>query len=270
MVQEQPLQGVGVLVTRPVEQGHALQALIESAGGHAILFPAIAITAAQEMQVAARLVERLHEFEIAIFTSANAVNRAMELIKASGGMPVSLQVVAIGKASARALQQQGISPDIFPQKKSSSETLLAMDEMQHVQDKRIIIFRGEGGRTLLGETLQQRGAQVEYAEVYRRVKPGVESGLVPEALLHVCSEGGVDIVTVTSNEGLQNLYEMAGTDGREWLCKTPLLVVSERARTLANELGFSAEVMVAKEASDEALVCAIQEWRRKQVSSEHS
>ena len=72
-----PLAGKGIVVTRPAEQAQALAAMIEAVGGRAIRFPAIAIRELEDLGPFDRLVERLDEFDLAIFISPNAVERAM-------------------------------------------------------------------------------------------------------------------------------------------------------------------------------------------------
>lgn len=261
MKQQQTLQGIGVVVTRPANQSQHLQRLIEAAGGRAILFPVLEIVGPRDTQAANDVIEHLDEYDIAIFISANAVSRALNLIRSRREFPAQIQVAAIGRSSARELQRLGIRPHIFPHTRFNSEALLSMDEMQQVKGKRIIIFRGEGGRELLADTLRQRGAEVEYAEVYRRTRPTTAA----DSLLKKWARGEVDVVTVTSNEGLHNLYEMVGGLGRTWLCKTPLVVVSERARQLARELGFQGEVLLADTATDEAMVAAMQMWQHNKM-----
>ncbi len=67
---------------------------------------------------------------------------------------------------------------------------------------------------------------------------------------------------VTSNEGLRNLCLLAGEDGRDWLLKRQLVVISTRTAQLAGELGFLRPARVAPEASDEGLLAAIHNWWR--------
>ena len=54
---------------------------------------------------------------------------------------------------------------------ANSEGLLALPELQTVQNKKIIIFAGEAGKTVLAKTLQQRGAIVKMAYTHKRVLP---------------------------------------------------------------------------------------------------
>ena len=258
------LAGVGVVVTRPAHQAEDLCRLIEEAGGHALRFPVMEIVDAGDGEAVDELLGRLDGFDIAVFISANAVDKAMSRIKARGPLPPGLRIAAIGKASARELRRFGVAVDILPAGRFDSEALLETEAMGEVAGRRIVIFRGEGGRELLADTLRARGAEVEYAEVYRRARP---SGDV-DGLMRRWARGEVDVIVVTSNEGLRNLFEMVGGLGRAWLRKTPLVVVSERMVQLAGELGFERPPVVAAEASDAGLLKALEEWRRREKRDE--
>ena len=135
-----------------------------------------------------------------------------------------------------------------------SEALLALPEMQVVAGKRMIIFRGVGGRELLGEALTARGAVVEYAECYRRVLPRAD----PAPLLKAWERNEVHAVIVTSSEGLRNLHELVGAPGRPWLQKTPLFVPHPRIAAAARELNLDAVVQTAQ--GDDGLMQGLQLW----------
>jgi len=258
------LDGVTVLVTRPLHQAENLCSLIESHGGKVQRFPVLEITGPRDKAKLKGILRQLKEYDITIFISPNAVERGIQAIMEQGGLPEHIKVAAVGKGSAKQLIKRGIKVDIFPDQQFNSEALLAMKEMQSVSGKRIIIFRGEGGRELLAETLRLRGAVVNYAECYRRTKPSVDTNELVEQL----SQGSLDVITVTSNEGLKNLYDMVGGPGRSDLLKLPLTVVSERTRQLAQELGFKIPAVVAENASDEMLVQAIVHWQESRAASE--
>jgi uroporphyrinogen-III synthase len=74
----------------------------------------------------------------------------------------------------------------------------------------------------------------------------------------------IDVVVVTSNDGLQNLYDMLGEAGRAHLLATPLVAVSARGAGLARDLGFQHIPQIASGASDEAIVAALIRWREGQ------
>lgn len=168
-----------------------------SGRGRTVLLPVLEILDPQDSSAARDIVDRLNEFDIAIFISANAVNKAMELITPRRGWPASLSVAAVGARTAEELQRHGQQVNIMPRQPFNSEALLSLHEMRNVASKRVIIFRGEGGRELLGDTLRERGAHIEYAEVYRRGKPAGNFSDVMDA--------GIDVIVVTSNESAQSM-----------------------------------------------------------------
>jgi len=228
------LEGRGIVVTRPREQAGHLAGLIRAEGGRAIVFPALEILDAQDPKPLLAIVDRLADFDLAIFISPTAVAKAMNLIRSRGAFPPGLEVAAIGRGSARELERFGIERAIVPQERFDSEALLALEPLAAVAGKRVVVFRGEGGRELLGETLAARGARVEYAQCYRRARPGGDA----QTLLKSWARGEIDAVTVTSGEALRNLYEMMGTPGRQRLRETPVFVPHERILAVAGELGL--------------------------------
>jgi len=256
------LDGVGVLVTRPAHQASGLCALIEQSGGRALRFPVMAIAPVADPRAALALVGRLAQYNLAIFISPNAVEFGFDLIEKTARMPAGLKLAAVGEGSARALfQRAGRAPDLQPQERFDSESLLALPELQQVSGWRIAIFRGEGGRELLAETLRARGAEVDYIEVYRRERPLVDRA----ALALQLRRGEVNVVTVTSSEGLRNLLELAGDENSAQLRRLPLVVVSERTAELARSFGFSQPVLVAAKAGDAALVEVVARWARERA-----
>ncbi|MDX1810410.1 MAG: uroporphyrinogen-III synthase, partial [Gammaproteobacteria bacterium] len=244
---ELSLNNLHVLITRPEDQAENICQELESLGAKPIRFPVLEIVDIEDETGLNQIVDELDSYDIAVFISPNAVKKAANRVQSRRGWPESVKIAAVGKASAKALDSLGLIADIFPPKRFNSEALLELPEMRDVKDKKIVIFRGEGGRETLAETLKARGATVKYAECYRRRQPKAD---VSQLLRH-WARGEVNIVVTTSNEGLHNLYDMVGQLGRQWLIKSPLVVLSERAKTLAGQLGFKNQVIVAPQASDE-------------------
>ena len=248
------LAGRGILVTRPADQAAALAALIRAAGGEPIVFPAIEIADMPDLKPLIALIDRLDAFDLAVFISPSAVNKALNLIRARREWPARLAAAAVGRGSAKELARYGIGRVIAPEKRFDSEALLALPEMGAVAGKRVVIFRGDGGRELLGDTLAARGASVEYAECYRRVKPGADAA----ALLRAWGRNEVAAVTITSSEGLRNLFEAIGKLGQAWLKKTPVFVTHPRMAETARELGIVTVVVTGQ--GDEGIVAGLAQW----------
>jgi len=253
-----PLAGLGILVTRPAHQAAKLADLIHQAGGNPILFPTLEIVDLPDLQALHALIDRLEQFDLAIFISPNAVQKALNLIRARRELPATLKIAAIGKGSRKALQQFGVQDIIAPTQGFDSEALLALPELQQLAGRSVVIFRGDGGRELLGDTLIARGAQLTYAECYRRQKPQANS----DALRYLWARNELNVVTVTSAEALRNLYEIAGKLCQQWLKKTPLFVPHERIAQAARELGL--EQVFVTESGDAAMVAGIMAWRAQQ------
>ncbi|HID82950.1 MAG TPA: uroporphyrinogen-III synthase [Chromatiales bacterium] len=247
------LNDLAVLVTRPQHQATHFCQLIEAAGGRAVRFPVIEIADIEDRAKLQQQIEQLERYDYAIFISPNAADKAIENIIGQRNFPQQVKRVAIGRKTAQKMQELGYPAEIFPEDGYNSEALLTLAEMQQVTGKKIMIFRGGSGRKLLGDTLQLRGAEVEYAEVYRRVKPAPTERL--GSLLEK-----VDVVAVTSNEGLQNLYSMADKVARMQLRKKPLLVGSRRVVELASKLEFNTAIIEAGNPSDSGMLDALCQW----------
>jgi uroporphyrinogen-III synthase len=256
------LRGLHVLVTRPAHQAQGLMDIIRDAGGVPRAFPVLEITDPADTGRLLRIVQRLEEFDLAIFISPNAVHRGMQFIRAHRALPSHLRLACVGPGSARELQRLGYDNILVPRDHYDSEALLALPPLQAVAGQRIVIFRGEGGRELLGATLTARGAQVEYAECYRRRLPNAD----PAPLLRAWRAGEVGMVIITSGEGLANLHQMLGEAGRPLLLRTPIVVVAERTAQACRALGVHADILVAPAADDAAILQVMQAWRSRQNS----
>ncbi len=212
-----PLNGVTVMVTRPAIQAGELIDAIREAGGTAIAFPVIEIvprhpdTVAEEAHV-------LQPPDITVFVSRNAVDY---------GLPYagSGAICAVGPATAAAITASGLSVAIQPAEGYDSEHLLAEPALQDVRGQAIRIVRGTRGRELLGNTLTERGASVEYLSVYERRLPGYD-GKRLELIRSQLRD--VDVVTVMSVESLRNLVELLQPDGALLLAKVPLVTPASR------------------------------------------
>ena len=230
-------------MTRPAGQADGLAALIRQAGGEPIELPAIEIRDLSDLTTFHAVADRLESFDCAIFVSRNAVRKAVALLakrRAGRPWPAHLRVATVGAGSREEMTVQGFTDVITPATQFDSEALLGLPEFSSIAGRRIVIFRGEGGRKYLGDTLAARGAVVEHATCYRRVLP--EAGRT--ALDAAWALGKVDAVLVSSGEGLANLLEMLGSAGPQRLAGIALFVPHERVAGEAARQGLG-RVLVA-------------------------
>lgn len=251
---ERPLTGRRIVVTRPAGQATHFAAAIAAAGGIAVLFPVLAIEAIEANPLLLDIAARLDTFDLAVFVSPNAVNHSLTTLRALRPWPARLRVATIGKSSERELARFGMTDVIAPVERFDSEALLALPELQDMSGKRVVIFRGNGGRELLGDTLMARGATLEYVSCYRRGMPRLDA----TPLLQAWARHELDAITMTSSEGLRNLFAMVGEAGRAWLQQTPLFVPHARIAEEARKLGMQHILPTAP--GDDGLLAGMTEY----------
>ncbi len=223
------------------------------------MFPLLAIAPLEDYTRFDACLSHLSDTDWAIFISTNAVQQAMpRMLQHSPTLPSRLRFAAIGASTAAELRKFGVGQVLTPQDRYDSEHLLALPEMQAVAGRRIMLFRGVGGRELLAETLSARGAEVVSAECYRRIKPQQDAGDLPR----LWQNKQLYALVVTSSEALRNLLELA--DGAEWLRQSLICVNHARIAELAQQYGL--RVATAENPGDEGMLqCLIQHDQGQQT-----
>jgi uroporphyrinogen-III synthase len=284
------LKGLNILVTRPRDQAIQLAQDITQAGGVPLLFPLLEISAVHDTEVIQEQVSRLPQANLAIFISPNAVQYGMAAIRAGVGalpcppkkaggksaeskradgrqlpqsagsaghvlLPPALKIATVGLGSAKALRELGVTDVIVPDAQFDSEGLLAVPELQHVAGWRVMIFRGDGGRELLGDVLKARGAVVEYVTCYHRSKPQWDT----------CELFKANAITVTSSEALNHLSQMLEEPEQKRLFDTPLFVPHTRIAELAHRLGWLKVHLTG--AGDAGLLSGLMEWAKNRIQA---
>ena len=243
------LRGKRILITRPEHQSQSWCQLLQNAGALVDSIPMLAIeavTAGPQHQAIKNLILDFDQVEHAIFVSQNAVRIGFTWLQDYWPqIPIGPHFYAIGAATARAVEDCGV-PCESAGRSMDSEALLALPALQQVDGQRILIFRGCGGRTAIGDTLRARGGRVDYCELYRRTLP-VEAAT---QLRQYAAQP--DAITVHSGETLDNLSQCLDTTGLAHLRQVPLLCPSARVASQAQVLGFS-RAAAAENAGDAAM-----------------
>lgn len=250
------LRGIVALVTRPAGQGEALCAAIRARGGRAVAVPLLGIEPLGERATfPARLQHPLHEYDLAVFVSTNAVAAALAALERTGQRwPPGLVCIAVGQATRAALERAGLPAAGGEGEAMNSEELLAHPLLASPRGLRVLLVKGEGGRDLIATTLRARGAAVEACPLYRRV----DAAPAPADFGSMLRAEGINTLLANSVETLERLLGLlagvpAGTIPREGTC---FVVPGERVADAARGR-VPGRLVVARNASDAAMLEAL-------------
>ena len=178
------------------------------------------------------------------FTSTNAVKAVREKLEEFGldaRAFAGVKVAAVGEATAAALVEFGIKPELVPSGEQSSEGLLKdwapYDDVFDPID-RVFLPRADIATDTLVAGLKDLGWQVDDITAYRTVRAAPPPAETREAL----KGGGFDAVLFTSSSTVRNLVGIAGKPHET----TVLAAIGPQTKATAEELGLRVDVLAAK------------------------
>ena len=231
-----PLQGKRILVTRPEHQAADFIASLRALGATPISFPTIEIRAIEDtrpLDEALRRIEQASQpaYDWLILTSVNGVDAFWERLDQLGldsRVLAATKVAAIGPATAEALEQRHIRPDLVPEVYTAEGILEAFDQTGSVAGRHFLLARADIARKTLADGLRERGALVDEIAAYS-TSPVTGVMLPPPA----------DIVTFTSSSTVQGYVNcLAGRAPVEWLQKSQVVCIGPITAATARELGL--------------------------------
>jgi len=249
-----------LLNTRPLHQAEALSKAVQALHGQVIVCPTIEI---QWRSLKGTVIDLSSGIDKIIFISANAVQGFLnstvyaDYLKLLNSSQTATELYAIGRAT----QQYGLAHQlpliVLPETTFDSESLLAHTVMQSVKQQSILIVKGQGGRSLLEDTLASRGAKVQLLEVYNRVPASF-----------CCSNwqkfraASTPVLLVTSVESVQNLLknlsqfdsDYASLNHPKWSFLVATVVLSERIKAFMLAQGWSRPIWVANSQSNAGII----------------
>ena len=243
-----------IIITRSGDRGLDLCSNINKINTYqASLTPTFVINSYQDINNAKVLSKN---YDWLIFTSVNAVIYSLDcLVNNLKCLKSKSKIAAIGAGTAEILLKNQLSVDLFPQK-FNSEALLSALINDGINDKKILIIRGVGGRRLLATNLAKHGAEVSHLKVYRRDLPdkNIFNHFMDKLLVANLAQLHLIIIICTSASGLINLLELASTDNKLLIQKTQLIVISPKMAIIAKKLGFIKSAWVADDANNKTLI----------------
>lgn len=241
-----------LLVIRPLREGDAFLALLSAADIPYQHLPIMNIHSVVDAQkhIITPMVEGLNRYDLAIFISANAAEIGLPLIaKRWPQLPQGIEFLAVGQQTAGIFDDYGYSVQCPTEQPNTEGLLRELPQLNDLEGKSVIIFRGGEGRQTLASILTERGADVVYCNLYQRV---IEPTQVDQARAFL---NQASCLVVHSGELLQG---MGGGNNSH----IPLVVPSARIAEQARELGYK-QIEVAQNALPESMLDAVLRLRNK-------
>jgi uroporphyrinogen III methyltransferase / synthase len=204
-LEQRPLHGLKVVVTRARAQASGVAATLRALGADIVELPAIRIEPRLESPEVRDAVADLHSYALVCLTSPNGVRLLFEAMAAQGRDARALAnatVAAIGPGTAAALAEHGLIADLVPERSIAESLVEALAEID-VSGRPVLIARAAEARDVLPETLRERGAEVDVVPLYETVAEEPEPAAVDAA-------HSADYVTFTSSSTVRNLLDAIG------------------------------------------------------------
>ncbi len=266
-----------IVVTRPSGQARqlieVLTRAIEASGvgkrslPEILSLPLLTIVPKSDEHLADHIATALSNADLAIFVSPNAIESVMRLLERDW-QDFSKKIIPIGVmggSSHLALKNHGIgleenpTPIIIPKNNENWDSEGLWQELGSLQwnwqNKRVVIFKGEGGRDWLADTLTKAGADVEAISTYSRVPLDLDN-----PAWHLVREMDLSksLWLLTSSEAVRYLGEVMKDQFLQNLNAASALCPHHNIADAAELIGFG-EVFTS-EPGDEALIKSTLAW----------
>ncbi|MCL2477292.1 uroporphyrinogen-III synthase [Candidatus Bathycorpusculum sp.] len=271
MVQNTPLKGRIVAITRPIGQTEEAGELIRNKGGVPYYIPAIEIKPLNNPESLKKFITELQEgtVDYVALMSTNGVKHlfsATEDIKQTTQLYEGLKntcVIAVGPKTAEALQEKNIRVDMIPQKYSSEGLLEALSNT-NLKNKTFRIPRTSNASPTLTETLRAMGADVEEIYVYESGLPIDEA--VKTKFYQDLTQGHINALLFGSGLSAKNIFKMLTEKTtldqlRQIITeKVAIVAIGPTTAQALKELNISVNVVPNDYLFDSALDALAQYW----------
>ena len=266
-----------IIVTRPSGQARQLIEVltqsIEKSGvakrslPEIVSLPLLTIVPKTDASLADHIASVLRDTDLAFFVSPNAIESVMRLLERDW-QDFSKKVIPIGVmggSSKLALQNHGVgaetkpTPIILPESNAHWDSEGLWQELQKLgwdwQGKKVVIFKGEGGRDWLADTLKKAGATVEGISTYTRVPLDIDNPVWQS--IHDM-DFSKSLWLLTSSEAVRYLGKVIEDQFTYDLSSASAICPHHNIADAAELIGFG-EVFTT-ESGDEALIKTTLAW----------
>lgn len=254
-----PLRGWRILVTRASHQAFGLSDPLRELGAEVIEIPTIEIRSTGSFAALDHALIKIDHYDTLILTSVNGVEILFERYNRMSLPIVDMQhllVVAIGPATAAAIQSEGVGVSIVP-KQYVAESVIEALRGKLFKESRVLLVRAKVARDVLPDELRKMGAQVDVIDAYETAIPEGTRGKLENLFTEPSAKP--HLITFTSSSTATNLLAALGDRARELLDGVHLASIGPVTSGTLTQAGFS-PALEASEYTMEGLVQAITEF----------
>jgi uroporphyrinogen III methyltransferase/synthase len=263
-LEQAPLHGCTVVVTRARAQASALAGRLTELGGSVIEAPAIRIEGRIEDPAVTDAVDHLASgtYDVVCLTSPNGAELLLEAIARAGLDARALAgtaIASIGPGTTGALRSRGIVADVSPAEAISEA--LADELVKHgVAGKRVLLARAAEARDVLPERLREAGAEVDVVPLYDTVRETLS-----EELLAKVAEA--DYVTFTSSSTVRYFVEAVGGADRV-PARSRFISIGPITTRTARELGLEIQAEAGRYDIDGLVEAVVEDALTQRMTAE--
>ncbi|WP_411373779.1 uroporphyrinogen-III synthase [Arthrobacter sp. MPF02] len=273
-VPHQPLAGASVLITRSPERSMELVGALQKAGANALLLPLIDFERAPDQHSLDAACDGLGAgaFDWLVLTSATTVHVLLDKARDRNltlrqGIPESTRIAAVGPATRRLLEANGVAVHLVPRDEQSAAGLLEV----WPGGGKVLLPQADIAAPLLADGLAAAASTVTVVSAYRtvdypaaaerRLAVAADSGgvgqappsyslLTPEAASAGFADGSINAVLAASPSAVRRIAGLAPLH----CCKLVVIGRSTAEQAAAAGLPIAA---VAAEPTPDGLVAAV-------------
>ena len=237
-----------VLLTRQYQLLANMPAILKRLDFDAVNIPTLQV--APTRHIAEQLAD-IESYTDVVFVSRNSVDIGMKILSKTGGIPESVQAMAVGAETAKHLMEYGVEA-LYPNMGAGAQALLDVAQLKELKGRKILIIRGKQGLDWPAEEMRARGAQVNEAICYRQFIPENSEQNLKDALEQISN---LHCVFVHSSNSLRNLIKIAGKN-KYVILNSMLVAGSKNIAEVAIGHGWLGEVHIAESPSNNHMMLA--------------
>ncbi|NLG33283.1 MAG: HemD protein, partial [Syntrophomonadaceae bacterium] len=256
-LEDKPLWGKRIVVTRARSQASVLADKIRDLGGEVVEFPAIKIKKEADLSSLDDALRDLRKYKWIIFTSVNGVDIFFEELKIRGidiRDLMGIKICAIGPATRGRIERRGVRVDLVPEEFRAEGVISTLHQRLRPGDW-VLLPRAKGAREVLPETLGKWGIKVDEVYLYQAI---AATGINPLNIDRILN-GEFDYLTFTSSSTVINFVNLIGAQNVAKLGNNRIACIGPVTAKTANEYGFRVRITAPRYTLDGLLDAIVED-----------